>query len=464
MLSGFRLALAASLACLASTAWSAEQRSPKDPDFFPLGVYVPGSNLPRGSDGVIDWHWIETQLDGLAKQHCNTIWVIHLNASDTASFSRLAAKRGIFLVASIAELCGGTESIPGPRTTDHAAQMAAVLAAWGDAPRPIAWGLGDEPRSSFMHEMVPYAKAWSDAGLPVTTVVMAMDIPSAAKLSASFIACDIYPFFSVGNPNGPNTMSETAEYVRSAGASAYQHCKQNGKPYWYMGGAFEEAMGPHRFNAEGHIVYLPGGNACRRMPSVAEIRWQNWAALATGARGLVLFSLLYPSESMPQAPAIDQAIGGFGLTKETDSGTPAGLLYADGRPTPQYHAMGESFARIASIAPILRQIEPSQELSVFHSRGWIPSGDIVQEFRDPQGELYALVVNGDITKDGVVPVTIPSGTLTVTDMTSGANLPMTTKEVFPHEPIGPGFKQVRVTLPPGDGTLLRITVAKPGKP
>ena len=462
MLSGFHLALAAFLACLACTAWSAEQRSPKDPDFFPLGVYWPGEFIPRGSEGI-DWRRVETLLDGLAKQHCNTIWLTHMSASEQASFSRLAAKRGIYLVASLSELDGGTEGNPAPRTTDHAAQMAAVLGAWGDAPPPIAWGLGDEPRSSFMHEMKPFAKAWSDAGQPVTVVAMAGDMPSAAKLSASFIACDIYPFFSAGNPNGPGTMSESAAYVQSAGASAYQHCKQNGKPYWFMGAAFQDPWGPYRISAEGNLVYLPGGNAHFRMPTVAEIRWQNWAALATGARGLIIFSLFYPAESMPKAPAIDKALG-FGLTKETDSGLPAALLYADGRPTPQYQAMGDSFARIAKIAPILRQLEPSQGMSVFHSRGWIPSGDFVREFRDPQGELYALVVNGDITKDGVVAVTIPGGTLTVTDLTSGANLPVSRQQAFTHEPISAGEKQVLVTLPPGDGTLLRITVAKPEKP
>jgi len=73
-------------------------------------------------------------------------------------------------VASLGELDGG---LPQFRNADQAPRIAAVRQVWGDAPPPLAFGMGDEPRTDYMHEMAKYVDAWAKAGLPTTTVVMA---------------------------------------------------------------------------------------------------------------------------------------------------------------------------------------------------------------------------------------------------------------------------------------------------
>jgi hypothetical protein len=444
-----------SLALGAATGVAAEPQAPRPapdaPGYFPLGVYWPGEWTCRAADGGQDWPKNEALLDNLAAHHVNVIWLTHTDAANTAEFARRSAKRGIFLVASLGELDG---NVPQARTTDYAKQIAGVLKAWGDAPKPIAWGLCDEPRTATMHEMAPYTKAWTGAGQPVTTVVMAGDIPAAAKLlKAKFLCTDIYPFFSAGNPNGPDTMGESASYVAESGRRVRQMCRENGMGYWFMGAAFQEPWGPRILSEKGDFVYLPGGNAHFRMPTVGEVRWQNWAALATGARGVVLFSLFFNMTADPQGKPIE---AGFGLKEKTDSGAPGGLLYPDGRPTRQYEAMGESFARIARVAAILNQVEPTQELTVFHSKGWIPPGDVVQPFRDKQGNLYAIVVNGETEKEGTVAVNVPAETAKVTDLVSGQVLDLIKSPKYEWEPIGAPFKQARVVLPAGEGTLLKV--------
>jgi hypothetical protein len=95
-------------------------------------------------------------------------------------------------------------------------------------------------------------------------------------------------------------------------------------------------------------------------------------------------------------------------------------------------------------------------LTVFHAKGWVPPGDVVQPCRDQAGGLYAIVVNGNVDGEGTVAVNIPATTRSVTDVISGKPLELIANPVFEWEPIGAPFRQVRVVLPPGEGTLLRI--------
>jgi len=448
---------------------------------IPLGVYWPGEFMLQ-KDGKLDWPANGAILDSLAAHHCNAVWLTHRSAAETAEFARHASKRGIRVIASLGELAGES---PNARNGDHKRQIESTLKAWGDAPAPVAWGLGDEPRASYMHEMASYTKAWAAAGQPVTCVVMAGDIPSAAMLlDQKYLCTDIYPFFSPGDPNGPDNHAASTGYYLNGGRRAQRWSGSRGIDWWMMPAIFQEAWGPREIDPQGNIVYLPGGNAHFRMPTPAEVRWENWAALACGARGILHFSLFFRCGSDPNAKPLGPDLP-FGVKEKTNSGSPGGILYDDGRPTPQYEALGESFARIAKVAEILARIEPiparqqvvsapdgapgppvlGNDLVAFHAKGWPTVGDVVQAFTTaaaPAPSFYAIVVNGNIDKGSEVPVNVRSDVVRVIDVVSGKALPLIANEVVSWEPIGKPFKQVRVKLEPGDGTLLQLVLRKAG--
>ncbi len=444
-----------------------KQLPQRSPDFMPLGVYWPGEFTFRNkaNKNAPDWKKVEEVLDSLKAHHVNAVWLTHVSPAEGAQFARLAAKRGIYLVASLGNLAG---NVPHIRRGNHAKQIQTTLQAWGDAPPPIMWGLGDEPRASYMHEMQPYAAAWRQAGQPVTTVVMAGDVPSAVELCRLNAVCsDIYPYFSAGNPNGPDNFAESVDYLNEAVESMVRRTGNHQKmKAWFMGAVFQEPWGARNYDDKGNIIYYPGAGPHFRMPTPAEVKWQNWAAVASGARGIFLFSLIFaPGKPGPDpAPMPEDKRLPFGVKEKWNSGAPGGILYPDGRPTPQYEAMGECFGRLAKVSALIQQLRPSDQFVAFHSKGWPRVGDLVRTFQDDKDNWYAVVVSGELKKEDVVPVNIIRDVETVTDLVSGADLPPITKPVHSWEPIGKPFRQVRVKLAPGSGTILRLQLKANAKP
>lgn len=434
-------------------------------EFFPLGVYWPGEYVPRAAGGI-DWQRTERLLDLLASNHCNTVWLTHTGAADAAEFARRAAKRGIYLVASLNELSG---HVAGIRRPEHWRGLPVrVMKTWGDAPKPIAWGLGDEPRTSYMHEMQPFVEEWAKTGEPTTTVVMAGDLAAAgALLPVKFLCSDIYPFFSANNPNGPDNIAESAAYIYQAGRRAQSWAKARGIEWWFMGQIFQEPWGNREPDELGNVVYLPGYGPHFRMPTVPESRWQNWAALAAGARGLIHFTL-FLGEVKPLTDPNAKPLP-FGFAEKTNSGSPTGMLYHDDRTTPQFEELGRAFGAIRKLTGLLKQIEPDHSLEAerlaFHAKGWIPPGDIVQVMRPVKAEAgnsrrYVVVANGEVDnpEPRVVAVNFAPEVTRVVDLLTGEPVELSQQQVFEWEPVCAPFRQARLKLAPGAGTMLELTV------
>ncbi|GEM_PF-1720563 len=439
----------------------------RSPEFFPLGVYWPGEYIFRTKDKQMDWEKNEEIFSTLAKMHCNTIWLTHTGAAaaETIEFATRAAKHGLYLVHSPGDMDGSVAHL---RTEKNAKFMAEnAVKAWENAPEPIAWGMGDEPRADYIGEMEKYVNAFKETSKqPTTLVAMAGDLPYVAEnLNLSFLCSDIYPFFSTNNPNGPDNISESTEYLRTAGNRVQYFAKKKGIEWWLMGGIFQEPWGNRDIDEKGNIVYLPGAGPHFRQPSPAEVHWQNWVGLSTGARGLIHFSLLFPGTAANDPNAKPQP---FGVTEKWNSEAPGGILYSDGRMTKQAEAMGESFADMAKISPILKKIEPIDSMLAYHSKGWVPPGDVVQVMRTVVGkdgklpkksEYYVLVVNGDMeTKERDVPVNIGPEVIKAVDMLTNNVLPMYNTGKWVWEPVGPPFKQLRVNLKPGHGTFIKLEI------
>ena len=92
----------------------------------------------------------------------------------------------------------------------------------------------------------------------------------------------------------------------------------------------------------------------------------------------------------------------------------------------------------------------------FHAKGLPRVGDVVRAFGGPDGTRYVVAVNGDTEKDAEMSINVAADAVGVVDLVTGMPRTVMNKENASFEPIGPGFRQVRLKLPPGDGTLLEL--------
>lgn len=421
-----------------------------DPPEMPLGVYWPPTLGFPDLAGEERWQKVEEVLESLQQHHVNTVWLNNGTAALQAEYARRAEKYGIRLVAAVS-----TIHTQGARNRQgYAKRVESVLKDWGDAPAPLAWGIGDEPYTVAMEEVAACARIWKDLGEPAGLVVMPRDIPTTAQLvPLNFIATDAYAFFGSTCPNGPTTQAQSQAYILDAMdrllVSTENHQRMTA---WFMGGAFQNIAGPARLSENGDYVILPGGQNNFRMPTPVELRWQSWLSVAGGARGIIMFTLFFYD-----TPRTIPLKGDWGLAEELDTGLPGGLLYPDGRPTAQYEAMGAAYARIQTAAPYILRMIPVADRLAFHAKGWPDHGDVVRNFVDEtDGSRYVVVVNGNLEEEAVIPVNVPREYLRALDICSGTELQSTDQYENHWAPIGAPFRQFKVSLPPGEGTLLKL--------
>ncbi|MEB3266129.1 MAG: hypothetical protein VKN13_05880 [Cyanobacteriota bacterium] len=411
---------------------------------LPMGVYWPGEYLHTdpANPRRIDWPRVDRALDDLASRHVTAIWLTHRTAAQTAAFARRAQRRGIAVVASIAELAG---EVPQVRRGNHPLLIRETLATWGDAPRPLAWGLGDEPRTAYMNEMAAYVAAWRRLapGEPLTTVVMHRDLKAAAAVGFDALAMDVYPFFSPGNPNA------YAGSHRRAWIGNTDRLQRAVTVPWMMGQAYQEPWGPFRVSPQGTIVYLPGSAPHWQMPTPAQVRWQTFSAVARGAKGMFYFAYrLAPSPKLRKMPAATLPAR---VSSTTDSGSPMGLVHLDGRPTPQLQAMGEAFGWIrrqrATLAPL--RLAPAAEQPLVpdpFARGHVASLLV----HPSTGQRYLMVVSYHTPASGLVdvPVLLGSPVQGLRRLDGNGN-PLLTRV--------PRGQRTSISLPPGSAALFAVS-------
>jgi len=408
-------------------------------DFLPLGVYWPGEHtfgeylIPK-----LRWREIDKALVDLAAHHVNAIWLTHISARDAAEFARHAAQRNIYVVASLGELAGEE---PAVQKADHAALVRETLNAWGDAPPPIAWGLADEPRAGYMDTMAKYVQAWKAEAPrePVTCVAMWGDVSATAKAGFDVLCSDVYPFFSPGNPNNYGMPPWAAWKLVT------QRVVSNSAHPWMMGQGYQEPWGPYTVDENGNIVYLPGGAPHWEMPTQAQMKWQAWSQFALGGKGMFFFLYRFPTTANPTAtPCTLPAV----VNTPVNSHAPRALVYDDGRPTPQYDAMGEAYAAIAQHAALLASLQVSAG-----PEAWITDGGatVVNVLLDPTTQKRYLIAVGSFEEKRPQPVTVILGPH-ITGLTrhdTGVAVPLT---------VMTPFRTATLTLPPGDGVIYDCTV------
>ena len=192
---------------------------------------------------------------------------------------------------------------------------------------------------------------------PAVVVTMWPDSPVYAEQAGFGAVCtDVYPFFSAGNPNGPNTPAGSRSWYRRHAGITAGAAQKAGRTPWIMPQCFVEIWGPWKYDERLDAVMLPGAILHWRQPSVGEARWQVWSAIGAGVRGFFWYVYLPPPADQPEAkpyvgPAFPPALA---VKEATPAHGPGGLLRPDGSATPEYLAVAEAFAAVKPLLPLLR--------------------------------------------------------------------------------------------------------------
>jgi hypothetical protein len=412
-------------------------------NIFPFGVYWPWERTEglAKRNGLEKWVFVERCLDDLKRHGFDAVWAVNLGIPDLPGLAQRMATRGMRLVPGLAELHYNVDW----RRNNWAyleKESTRAFEAAGDCPAILAWALCDEPGRDIVGEMETFRRkfvAWG-AKQPAVVVTMWPDSPVYAQEAGFGTVCtDVYPFFSAGNPNGPNAPAVSRAWYRRHAKIAADAAKKAGRTPWIMPQCFVEIWGPWKYDDRLEAVMLPGAILHWRQPSVGEVRWQVWSAVGTGVRGFFWYVYLSAPTDQPEAkpyagPAFPPTLA---VKVATPVHAPGGLLRPDGSATPGYLAVAEAFAALRPVLPLLKGAVPAgSPLGEVSPPGWT-GGLSNPELK----RAFAAVVNDDTDHEQMLKVRLlkPSE---VRDLRTGQVLQRAADNT------------VTVKLGPGDGTLL----------
>lgn len=434
-----------------------------DATVLPLGVYMAGEWLPGRNGSLsnpIDWTATDARLDALQSHHVNAVWLTHVSGAEAGTFATHAAARGIKIIASLTLFnCNINNTFCTSRSvSEHQATINSELAAYGSAPRPLAWGIGDEP--TINADWQRWISVWNNSypNEPITAAFTDVQYPNACPIGGpcalNFIAMDHYSFFShndpiayysSGNPYPKQGIqSEAWEWTHHAAGIGGR-----GAPSWPIAQAYQEPWGPYSEDASGNIVVEPGGALHWVMPNPAQIKWQAWSSIAVGAKGMWYYLHFQP---LGDFIGVDSAqYLPSRVNTATNTGSPMGLVYSDGRTTPQFEALGSVFNQLNSvgnsIGTALQSSVPANNPSVtiLANSANDPTA-LANVLKDPQSSKCWVVVVAGYQGSTNQNLTIRTGaSITgLTSVTTGMQLPLTGS---------PGALQGVITLAPGEGDI-----------
>ncbi len=416
---------------------------------FPRGIYWAWERTaPMAKQMKLDlWQYVERQVAELHdRDHMNLIWTVNIGTQDLIRLSAVAAKHGV-------QVAGTPEPVLWYRTDRSPAGIAKTA---GDSVKLLkganglaAYVLIDEPTLWEMDQMENLRAALRKADPTRQVVVVTMvGTTDAARLRTHFpvLTTDCYPFFAAGDPNGPNTPAASKAYYRNTCDALAAALAREGRALWAMPQCFVETWGPWYYGPDMSIIEQPGAYSHWRQPTVGEIRWQIWQAIASGAKGVVFF-LLHPEpleghDKPSTAAAAPEGVPR--LTKEVNTGQGGALLNPDGSPTPQLKATAAAFADCERLEKTLAGMKPL-DTPVAFAGGPLHLG----LFRTADGAACVAVVNDDTDRDTVGRITLLPGVASATDLRTDQKLSVATG--------ADGLPTVTVNLKPGDGTLLALS-------
>ncbi len=355
----------------------------RSPHFIPLGVYFAWEGLNTIGD---KWQWVEQALTDMSAHHINTVWLVNCSTSVAREFAVRAASHDVYVIPNPPEI-NGRKDVYSLSSEEQQARVAALMAFWGDAPAPVAWGHYDEPGPEHAESMSAFLQSWNAVSPhePVTVVTFgAVPASSLSSVGLAYLCADVYMFFY-------SRLSNAEVYSYWSGHMNYLTNSLAGSPTipWVMGQTFQDVKLPLHRDAEEHIVIEPGGAMDWRMPSPAETRWQIWTSFAAGAKGYFNFIYAYP-------PLITSAPDAHVFPEGYDTGAPTGLAtFPSLHSTPTYEAATEAYGRVAANQALIASLEPLSSSTDLVLLGTNSIGTALRVFQDPAtGKKYAYLVAG----------------------------------------------------------------------
>ena len=407
---------------------------------FPLGVYWPWERTEglAKRNGLEKWVFVERCLDDLKTHGFDAVWAVNLGIPDLPGLAQRMAARGMRLVPGLAELHYNVNW----RRNNWAyleKESKRAIAAAGGSPAILAWALCDEPGRDIVGEMETFRRkfvAWARSSQRSWSLCG----PTHRSMPRRPGSARYAPMSTRSSPPATPTARicrlSRAWYRRHAEIAA-DAAKKAGRTPWLMPQCFVEIWGPWKYDDRLEAVMLPGAILHWRQPSVGEVRWQVWSAVGAGVRGFFWYVYLPPPTDQPEAkPYVGPA---FPPTLAVKAAIPVhasgGLLRPDSSATPEYLAIGEAFAALKPLLPLLEDAVPAgSPLGEVSPPGWIGglSNPVLKR-------ALAAVVNDDTDHEQLLKVRLlkPGE---VRELRSGQVLPPGRQHR--HRETGPGRRDV----------------------
>jgi len=433
------------------------------------GVYWPWEKTARHAKhaDMEVWEFVDHMMGRIRNEwHCNLIWFVN-GPAEPARVCDLAAKHGLTVLPGTRLAGLFVHGLRSEEQLDRAVQQ--TVDVLGKKPALGAYVLKDEPKNLERAQVEAFRMALAEADPTHPSIVVTMTSHTEAfALDSGFpvICTDIYHFGGARSPAIPNPAPRSQQAYRGAVTALADLCQQRGKTAWSMPQAFVDVWGASWTDDQGHVVVEPGSYWHWRMPTVPETRWQIWESIRAGCKGVVFFSALLGGGSdwrpdKGEMPAkMQQAIarnkGKWPVQRDRlNTHEPVCLTFAGGRSTPQALAMAEAYQALGRLEAIIVRWAPSRLAVAFSAKG---TG--VRTFRDPATptKRYVVVVNDALDGEAAreIELMLLPTVAKVTDAIRGEGLKLV------GDPVGSeGFSRIRLSLRPGEGTVLETTFAGP---
>jgi len=264
--------------------------------------------------------------------------------------------------------------------------------------RPVAWSIGDETGPTAYDDLRHIATTCAADGIPATMVQVPeyhAGTVAAVGSSLPWMSCDVYPVFVPGLPSNPPYGANALTWARSKYAAAVSRV-----PTVIMSQGF----------SDGSLFALP---------TPAQVRWQIWAAIASGSCGAIVF-----------AHGLPNSINGGSLVNlETETETIQGF------------AVRDTFANVARLGGL--QFTTTEPAPAFQTPP--AAGDMATIRRTTDGRRVLIVVADPLQPQRFIKLTLPNTLQTQTISGPDASLsvlPWPWYLLFP--------PTLTVILPPGE--------------
>lgn len=351
-------------------------------DFFPFGVYA-GGNGPVPSLEAAGKS-LEEQIDftcrDLAAHHFNCVWANNLSPENLPLWLQKGREYGLRIVPQgggmpMYLLNDGWWADRWEAAIEQEVKPFYINFArtYRDDPALLAYSIVEEipPDSPFFPHIASITRLVAELD-PHHPVIVLYNRATAADRAAreirpAVIGYDCYPFFTDPR-HGPATHSAQRSYYERQIARFYRAAASVDAPLWVMAQAWGRA--PARPDAD---LQRQG----MRPPTPAEMRYQIWAALFQGAKGLFFFAYAGP----PRA-------GEDGYYDEH-------CLDHTGRPLPHYEEAARVSQALEPLKPLLLHLDlrPEAEVVYWENRPELHGRTFVHR---ETGDRYLMAFNANV--------------------------------------------------------------------